>query len=167
MTSRLSRRLSRRLARRKCLTSPPTVARTFARVSLNVQLMTSMHLKLWWETGLKTSIYLRTRAAAQTIQLTIDRSFLKNKTELTDVLSLTFTTTKSAEAEPSIVKAEPITTSLKGNGYTDGTLCHHHRGHEHIPTYFRRLPPLRHPCSTHTAKAAEEDPEFAAALQRH
>ncbi|KAF8576687.1 ribonucleotide reductase alpha subunit [Ramaria rubella] len=147
--------------------------------SLNVHLasptmgqLTSMHF-YGWKKGLKTGMYyLRTRPAAQAIQFTVDQSFLKKKTESTmPTPSPSPSPAKSAKAEPSTphtVKAEPVTPSLKGtDGYTNGNTLpppSPTRTHSNLPS--RSPAPTTPVLDPRTAKAAEEDPEFAAALQR-
>lgn len=132
--------------------------------SLNVHLqsptigqLTSMHF-YGWKKGLKTGMYyLRTRPAAQAIQFTVDQEMLKKsqavKKEDTPVVQPTRTVAKPSapSASPSIPSLAPSTsgTSLASSG---------------LPT----PPPSSIDLSLDekTRKAAEADPEFAAALQR-
>ncbi|KAK7681598.1 ribonucleoside reductase large subunit Cdc22 [Cerrena zonata] len=132
--------------------------------SLNVHLqsptigqLTSMHF-YGWKKGLKTGMYyLRTRPAAQAIQFTVDQEMLKKsqavKKEDTPAVQPARTVTKPSapSASPSIPSLAPSTsgTSLASSG---------------LPT----PPPSSIDLSLDekTRKAAEADPEFAAALQR-
>lgn len=146
--------------------------------SLNVHLqsptpgqLTSMHF-YGWKKGLKTGMYyLRTRPAAQAIKFTVDSSYLKNaakkpQAKPNGVNGVVRATTPSAPSTP--IKQEPVTPSL-ATPTTNGTLSSD--------------PPSPSPATAvddaalssavatlsldeRTRKAAEADPEFAAALQR-
>ena len=116
--------------------------------------------------------YLRTRPAAQAIQFTVDQSFLKKKTPaVMPTPSPSPSPNSKGKAEPSTpkvngsasVKVESVTPSLKGPSSSS-------EAHSNVPS------PSPGPNTSpnddlvsldpRTAKAAAEDPDFAAALQR-
>ncbi|KAI0648155.1 ribonucleotide reductase alpha subunit [Trametes meyenii] len=151
--------------------------------SLNVHLqsptngqLTSMHF-YGWKKGLKTGMYyLRTRPAAQAIKFTVDSSFLKSaakKPQANGVKangtapSAPSTPARSAEVQ---IKQEPVTPSLatpipNGNGAISSEPA------SPSPVAAATDAALVNATATlsldeRTQKAAEADPEFAAALQR-
>ena len=154
--------------------------------SLNVHLqaptngqLTSMHF-YGWKKGLKTGMYyLRTRPAAQAIKFTVDSSYLKNavKKPQAKADSVNGTATPIAPATP--IKEEPVTPSLSTpvtNGKTNGV-----NGINGVASSDPPSPSSAVVASNdgelasvagqlsldeRTQKAAEADPEFAAALQR-
>ncbi|KAF8522037.1 ribonucleotide reductase alpha subunit [Gautieria morchelliformis] len=144
--------------------------------SLNVHLanptmgqLTSMHF-YGWKKGLKTGMYyLRTRPAAQAIQFTVDQSFLKKKTPaVMPTPSPSPSPTSKAKAEPStpkvngtaIVKAEPVTPTVSALRGTQS------ESPSPSPTPTTPSDAELVSLDPRTAKAAAEDPDFAAALQR-
>ncbi|KAL0578783.1 ribonucleotide-diphosphate reductase subunit rnr1 [Marasmius crinis-equi] len=149
--------------------------------SLNVHLsaptmgqLTSMHF-YGWKKGLKTGMYyLRTRPAAQAIQFTVDQSVLKvakaqqGKGGLEKkVSSATVTTTAVPAAAPAPAVASSSASSVTLGPSSSG-----------LPTPTPSTPETSSPVikaadvlndlslDEKTRKAAEADPEFAAALQR-
>jgi len=148
--------------------------------SLNVHLqaptlgqLTSMHF-YGWKKGLKTGMYyLRTRPAASAIQFTVDQSLLKEvKQQKTDAakakaqangISTTISSSSSTAVAPStpvkpvVIKQEPVTPSLT----TPSTLAVSSSSSS-VETPTDLLASL----DERTRKAAEADPDFAAALQR-
>lgn len=154
--------------------------------SLNVHLqsptiaqLTSMHF-YGWKKGLKTGMYyLRTRPAAQAIQFTVDQTMLKEsmkaRDQKTQPVGLSRTNgSSSASSAPSTpvktpalvngngfatpvsIKQEPVTPDLKAsqpseNGATSESIAD-------------KLASLN--LNDQQKKAAEEDPEYAAALIR-
>lgn len=133
--------------------------------SLNVHLqspttgqLTSMHF-YGWKKGLKTGMYyLRTRPAAQAIQFTVDQTALKaaNKQPAAKGPSVPATPSRT-------IKQEPITPSLRSDPPSPSTASAVTSDSEDAKlangTAALSL-------DERTQKAAEQDPEFAAALQR-
>ncbi|KAF8507640.1 ribonucleotide reductase alpha subunit [Hysterangium stoloniferum] len=149
--------------------------------SLNVHLsnptkkqLTSMHF-YGWQKGLKTGMYyLRTRPAAQAIQFTVDQSYLK-KTVTAAIPTPSPSPSPSgkvkqevavAATEKVIVKEEPETPVLKKFKAVEPP------SPSPTPSPSDASPTLTTSDATletsdaRTARAAAEDPEFAAALQR-
>lgn len=135
--------------------------------SLNVHLqsptlgqLTSMHF-YGWKKGLKTGMYyLRTRPAAQAIQFTIDQSVLKEvkkqnnaKNDLTASKSNGILTPTSSPS-PFQAPPTPSTPSSSAPASSEAVVA--------APTDALASLSL----DEKTKKAAEEDPEFAAALLR-
>ncbi|KAI0726288.1 ribonucleotide reductase alpha subunit [Fomitopsis betulina] len=135
--------------------------------SLNVHLqspttgqLTSMHF-YGWKKGLKTGMYyLRTRPAAQAIQFTVDQTALKaaNKQAATNA------SVPSVPVTPSrTIKQEPVTPSLGSDPPSPSIASAVTSDSEDAKlascTALLSL-------DERTQKAAEQDPEFAAALQR-
>ncbi|KAF9262956.1 hypothetical protein L218DRAFT_959774 [Marasmius fiardii PR-910] len=144
--------------------------------SLNVHLsaptmgqLTSMHF-YGWKKGLKTGMYyLRTRPAAQAIQFTVDQSVLKvakaqaAKPGLERKVSSTTSVPAAIAATPS-APAPAVTSSLSdASGLPTPTPS----TPEISPTVASTSTALENlSLDEKTMKAAEADPEFAAALQR-
>ena len=158
--------------------------------SLNVHLqapttgqLTSMHF-YGWKKGLKTGMYyLRTRPAAQAIKFTVDSSFLKDAAKkakdvkavngvaaVATVNGVPHSSTPSpATPAPTTprpatpIKEEPVTPSL-ATPKTNGSAL----GPEPVASTDAGLANAAAALSLdeRMAKAAAEDPEFAAALQR-
>ncbi|KAH9947626.1 ribonucleotide reductase alpha subunit [Amylocystis lapponica] len=144
--------------------------------SLNVHLqapttaqLTSMHF-YGWKKGLKTGMYyLRTRPAAQAIQFTIDQSVLNDakQQQLDGVKANELArSTPSAPATPSKtngnvfrmpIKQEPTSPSLNGFSTTASDSSPSPAAANDIKTLS---------LDDRTQQAAEQNPEFAAALQR-
>ncbi|OJT15182.1 Ribonucleoside-diphosphate reductase large chain [Trametes pubescens] len=153
--------------------------------SLNVHLqspttgqLTSMHF-YGWKKGLKTGMYyLRTRPAAQAIKFTVDSSFLKNAAKKSKVngvngvlpatAALVTPSTPKRVVEDVQIKEEPVTPSLStpvANGLAASEPL------SPSPAATVNDDALSNATATlsldeRTQKAAEADPEFAAALQR-
>lgn len=149
--------------------------------SLNVHLqapttgqLTSMHF-YGWKKGLKTGMYyLRTRPAAQAIQFTVDQSYLKKDMKKQQVAGGK-TTVVAVAAAPAVVvpsasdiEQEPITPSNNGlttpaesapSSPSPSTSSPAVVSSSTDPTPVLSL-------DERTQKAAAEDPEFAAALER-
>ncbi|KAH9841362.1 ribonucleotide reductase alpha subunit [Rhodofomes roseus] len=135
--------------------------------SLNVHLqspttgqLTSMHF-YGWKKGLKTGMYyLRTRPAAQAIQFTVDQTALKaaNKQPSAVVNGVALPSTPSR-----VIKQEPVTPSLRSDPPSPSVASTVTSDSEDAKlangTAALSL-------DERTQKAAEQDPEFAAALQR-
>ena len=133
--------------------------------SLNVHLqspttgqLTSMHF-YGWKKGLKTGMYyLRTRPAAQAIQFTVDQTALKaaNKQPTAQAPAVPVTPVR-------VIKQEPVTPSLRSDPPSPSTASAVTSDSEDAKladgTAALSL-------DERTQKAAEQDPEFAAALQR-
>ncbi|KAF8492244.1 hypothetical protein JB92DRAFT_3128037 [Gautieria morchelliformis] len=129
--------------------------------SLNVHLanpimgqLTGMHF-YGWKKALKAGMYLlRTRPAAQTIQSTIDQSFLKKKTP-----AVMPTPSPSPSPSPtSKAKAEPSTPKVNGTAISESP--------SPSPTPTTPSDAELVSLDPRTAKAASEDPDFAGALER-
>jgi ribonucleoside-diphosphate reductase subunit M1 len=150
--------------------------------SLNVHLqaptlgqLTSMHF-YGWKKGLKTGMYyLRTRPAASAIQFTVDQSLLKEvKQQKTDAAkakaqtngistpispsssSSSTVVAPSTPVKPVVIKQEPVTPSLVTPSPPEVSSS------SSVETPNDLLASL----DERTRKAAEADPDFAAALQR-
>lgn len=151
--------------------------------SLNVHLqsptngqLTSMHF-YGWKKGLKTGMYyLRTRPAAQAIKFTVDSSYLKNAGKKSQakpngvVREATPTPSTPIKKEPSTpIKQEPVTPSLV-TPLTNGAPVSDPPSPSStvVATNDAALASATATLSLdeRTQKAAEADPEFAAALQR-
>lgn len=135
--------------------------------SLNVHLqspttgqLTSMHF-YGWKKGLKTGMYyLRTRPAAQAIQFTVDQTALKaaNKQAATNA------SVPSVPVTPSrTIKQEPVTPSL-GSDPPSPSIASAVTSDSEDAKLASSTALLS--LDERTQKAAEQDPEFAAALQR-
>ena len=151
--------------------------------SLNVHLqaptlgqLTSMHF-YGWKKGLKTGMYyLRTRPAASAIQFTVDQSLLKEvKQQNTDAAkakaqangiptassssssSSSTAVAPSTPIKPVVIKQEPVTPSL---ATPSAPAVSSSSSSVETPT------DLLASLDEKTRKAAEADPDFAAALQR-
>ena len=144
--------------------------------SLNVHLqsptvgqLTSMHF-YGWKKGLKTGMYyLRTRPAAQAIQFTVDQTMLKESQRLRELKASGMPTksrsgfsgfpspTSTASSSP-----PPATPSKEEPMITDTPAI------VNLVTIAEPVLPVHEDMSLdeRTRKAAEADPEFAAALQR-
>ncbi|KIJ27544.1 hypothetical protein M422DRAFT_37723 [Sphaerobolus stellatus SS14] len=161
--------------------------------SLNVHLaapnhrqLTSMHF-YGWKRGLKTGMYyLRTRPAAQAIQFTVDQSKLKKniptpalptpvpspltaapKVELPSVAAPVAATVKAepkavVPPSPSPSPSPPPTIAASASTSAASTPA----PSTPTPSSFTAPGPPALTLDARTAKAAAEDPEFAAALQR-
>ncbi|EJD38904.1 ribonucleotide reductase alpha subunit [Auricularia subglabra TFB-10046 SS5] len=139
--------------------------------SLNVHLqspttgqLTSMHF-YGWKKGLKTGMYyLRTRPAAQAIQFTVDAAVLKEaKSARNGAVAAPVTSpirapviTPSPSPSPEPAKANGV------NGITNGVNGLSIKQEPVSP----KLPAAPLSTSERSAKAAAEDPEYAAALKR-
>ncbi|CDO77157.1 hypothetical protein BN946_scf184657.g32 [Trametes cinnabarina] len=157
--------------------------------SLNVHLqsptmgqLTSMHF-YGWKKGLKTGMYyLRTRPAAQAIKFTVDSSFLKNAAKKAQpkangvsasTPSAPSTPSKSKSSDDVQIKQEPVTPSLS-TPVANGSIANGmHASDPSSPSPAGAVndTALANATATlsldeRTQKAAEADPEFAAALQR-
>ena len=155
--------------------------------SLNVHLqapttgqLTSMHF-YGWKKGLKTGMYyLRTRPAAQAIKFTVDSSFLKEaaakkaKTngvagKAADGVPHSSTPSPSTPAPSTPIKEEPMTPSLATplqNGATPAEPSSPSPAAAGASNADLASAASALTLDERTAKAAEADPEFAAALQR-
>lgn len=137
--------------------------------SLNVHLqaptlgqLTSMHF-YGWKKGLKTGMYyLRTRPAAQAIQFTVDQSVLKEVKKQNSTSNGRPAVNKSASiptptssSSPFRAPSTPATPSPSGPSSSEVSSS---------TAPAAALASLS--LDEKTKKAAEEDPEFAAALQR-
>ena len=154
--------------------------------SLNAsnRLQTSMHF-YGWKKGLKTGMYyLRTRPAAQAIQFTVDQAALKNANKKQQEAPRSFPT-PSPSPSPPRVKAEPTSSAIPatfasasastnavrprtGHLLDDSEPSSPSRSHIASPTIRSTTSEDPEPLSLSeaTAKAAAEDPDFAAALRR-
>lgn len=153
--------------------------------SLNVHLqspttgqLTSMHF-YGWKKGLKTGMhYLRTRPASQAIKFTVDSSFLKNAAKkpkvngvngvLPPTAALVTPSTPKCAVDDVQIKEEPITPSLS-TPITNGIAASEPLSPSPAATVNGDA--LANATAAlsldeRTQKAAEADPEFAAALQR-
>jgi ribonucleoside-diphosphate reductase subunit M1 len=150
--------------------------------SLNVHLqaptmgqLTSMHF-YGWKKGLKTGMYyLRTRPAAQAIQFTVDQSVLKQAAEAKAKKGASFAPAKTlAPVTPAKTAA-----AAGANGIITPQLTPQPSPGKDAPILFAPAPQASASAvpapaenaelsslDERTRKAAEEDPEFAAALQR-
>lgn len=155
--------------------------------SLNVHLqspttgqLTSMHF-YGWKKGLKTGMYyLRTRPAAQAIQFTVDSSFLKNANKSKKPQANGVNGVSRAAVLPSTpstpvrsietvqIKQEPITPSLSTPIAKSVPLPDAPSPSPAVAVNDAALANATATLSLdeRTQKAAEADPEFAAALQR-
>lgn len=153
--------------------------------SLNVHLqspttgqLTSMHF-YGWKKGLKTGMYyLRTRPAAQAIKFTVDSSFLKNAAKkpkvngvngvLPATAALVTPSTPKRAVDDVQIKEEPVTPSLStpiANGIAASEpLSPSPAAAVNGDALAGATAALS--LDERTQKAAEADPEFAAALQR-
>ncbi|KAL6302007.1 ribonucleotide reductase [Sparassis latifolia] len=138
--------------------------------SLNVHLqsptsgqLTSMHF-YGWKKGLKTGMYyLRTRPAAQAIQFTVDQSVLEDA-KRQQVAGMQAGKLDAAKAAHAVPAPNPISTATSLDGFSPVA-------HSSTPSpsdEVRSLPEQSGSLSLddQTKKAAEQDPEFAAALLR-
>ncbi|PIL22427.1 hypothetical protein GSI_15115 [Ganoderma sinense ZZ0214-1] len=151
--------------------------------SLNVHLqaptngqLTSMHF-YGWKKGLKTGMYyLRTRPAAQAIKFTVDSSYLKNAVKKPQAKAAG-AVTPVAPSTP--IKEEPVTPSLatpisngriNGVNGTNGAVASDPPSPSPVATVASDVAlasaAAQLSLDERTQKAAEADPEFAAALQR-
>jgi ribonucleoside-diphosphate reductase subunit M1 len=120
--------------------------------------------------------YLRTRPAAQAIQFTVDQSFLKKKPQaVMPTPSPSPSPNSKAKAEPSTpikangtasVKVENVTPSLKDQRAPLSPTETHSNPPSPSPGPVTPSNPELVSLDPRTAKAAAEDPEFAAALKR-
>ncbi|KZT11824.1 ribonucleotide reductase alpha subunit [Laetiporus sulphureus 93-53] len=152
--------------------------------SLNIHLqsptipqLTSMHF-YGWKKGLKTGMYyLRTRPAAQAIQFTVDQSMLKETKEVKTAASVTPKRVPMSNgdgyASPGHVsiKQEPITPNLNrlsASNHSTQSSPAMTSSSTSLTDEADSLPERAAGLSLdeRTQKAAEQDPEFAAALQR-
>lgn len=159
--------------------------------SLNIHLqsptlgqLTSMHF-YGWKKGLKTGMYyLRTRPAAQAIQFTVDQSVLKNaKAQNASAAnakalnaaaasalqkSASLPTPSSSPAPSPVVSPTPVLAATSSSIKEESaTLIPSSSSVSSLPTPSVSQDVLAGLSSDEkTRKAAEADPEFAAALQR-
>jgi ribonucleoside-diphosphate reductase subunit M1 len=153
--------------------------------SLNVHLqspslgqLTSMHF-YGWKKGLKTGMYyLRTRPAAQAIQFTVDQTALKSAQSLTDGTASDRKINGSAptrapvfQNDTAIVKGKsdlptstPSGSSLPSSSASISSASTPSSPGQAIETIDQSVASMS--LDERTSKAAEADPEFAAALQR-
>ncbi|KAL4251787.1 Ribonucleoside-diphosphate reductase large chain [Abortiporus biennis] len=138
--------------------------------SLNVHLqsptigqLTSMHF-YGWKKGLKTGMYyLRTRPAAQAIQFTVDQAMLKSTTE-TPVSAAPVTALPRTAVIPA-VPASPIKPHTNGVISSSSSSSHSSISTtSSTQTLSEQLDTLS--LDEKQRKLAEQDPEYAAALQR-
>ena len=149
--------------------------------SLNIHLqaptlrqLTSMHF-YGWKKGLKTGMYyLRTRPAAQAIQFTIDQSVIKNAKTQGTTAKVPGLPTPTASPSPVRPAARPTQTaevemteamssvSIAGSSTSTTTVTDAPVASTSVATSGSGTPGL----TEAQEKAAAEDPEFAAALQR-
>jgi ribonucleoside-diphosphate reductase subunit M1 len=152
--------------------------------SLNIHLqaptlgqLTSMHF-YGWKKGLKTGMYyLRTRPAAQAIQFTVDQSVLKSAKAQNAVAANTKAQNVAAAAQQKSVSLptpssspapSPVATSkvvLNAAPVKEEPAAHTSSSSLRTPSVSLETP-VGLSSDEKTGKAAEADPEFAAALQR-
>ncbi|KAF8644660.1 hypothetical protein AX16_008320 [Volvariella volvacea WC 439] len=147
--------------------------------SLNVHLqaptlgqLTSMHF-YGWKKGLKTGMYyLRTRPAAQAIQFTVDQSLLKDAKKQTAEARtsrvqppISPAVSSPSVAQPAAVTVPapvPVSTFTDAPTTPEPTISASSSASSPTP----QTPDYLEGLSEVTRKAAEADPEFAAALRR-
>jgi ribonucleoside-diphosphate reductase subunit M1 len=142
-----------------------------------------------WKAGLKTGMYyLRTRPAAQAIQFTVDTALLKEvkaQNEVKQQTARSLKVTANAEALPTSTSPPPA--EVKGTAFINGinnasiispspstpaaTVASSSTASMTNGSNTPATPPAVSSSALdgldeRTAKAAEQDPEFAAALQR-
>jgi len=140
-----------------------------------------------WKAGLKTGMYyLRTRPAAQAIQFTVDTALLKevkanNQAQQAARAGKAAATTEApaSSTTPPPAKVNGITNGVNGISETSNSLPTPATSNSDLKTNGDIVPAATSSAAStpsssapltglddRTAKAAEQDPEFAAALQR-
>lgn len=148
--------------------------------SLNIHLqsptngqLTSMHF-YGWKKGLKTGLYyLRTRPAAQAIQFTVDASYIKGAKKSQDELKGRKTNGVAASPIPRVVSSvvpsavsSPITPSTVASSVASPTITSSTTSSSSTAADVLSNGLEGLSLDEKTRKAAEADPEFAAALRR-